>query len=635
MRSVTPVHFGHTGTSLIEVLVAAFVTSVGIVGVLELQKHFIKSGNIANARLIAVQLVRDKMDSFTNVDDFARLSSGADPGEIIVNNVSFTRSWTMSEKYYNQGTGSWDPVSEGERAKQKIMKVTISWTDNKGKTQGVAQDQVFSSLSLHDRGGAIDLLSQRSQPKVVAITATTPDNPAFSLTDDSFVHTPAQYNLVDTAKPRPTVYSFENNHYVQFDTVTYDLNSQIQDLQDFVTLNCSCIFNGNGAGATPTRLRIAERGNSLSIDKTSGYHLSKDTGLAVGNKQPALCDKCCNDHHDDDASHVKYVLGTNGGNHHHYNASLSTETSGNYLEACRLRRVDGFYQVVPDWHLVDFIIMPQSYFDDANNVAAYVSYVKGVVKAYMTGQTLPDKSALPSRAMSVTPGHYQLVSRGIYVDKASLNTTDLATITGYINSRVDWLAFVPFYDIDLSLLSDWQSRDNSVVRVTNEAINTQVDVLDDDYGTYSHGRIEAIASNDTRVIIATARIDNTGITGSGAIAANTTQLSDQLSVSVTSNSSNANSIFFIVNCTSAQQSACNVNATKNVTLTLAPDNISCTYSSQKGQDAASVTCNALANWSGTIKLSKAGYSFTPAVLRFVLNGGSSAQPAAVLMTEQP
>lgn len=614
------------GFSLVEVLVAVVVTSVGIVGVLQFQKYFIKSGDLANGHLIATQLVREKVDDLTDINDFTALIAGADGAAIIRSNYSFTRQWTMVNNYYDQGDAIWKGLSAGQQTEQKVTAVSVSWTDSNGQQQTVTQNQVFSAVSAHDSRGAINTVGAKSVPKVPAITAPTPQNPAISLTDDSFAQTPSAINAKQSLQANPSIYSFEDSNYVQFDTIIYDHKSNTQSLEDFVTLNCSCRFNGKGEGMTPTTMRISDAGDSLVNDQNSGYILSKHKGAASATQQPPLCNKCCENHHDMDASTAKYVAGSNSGNHHHFNATLVKAMSGSYLEACRLRRVDGFYQLVPDWQLLDLVIMPQSYFTFESNVTAYVAYVKNVVKAYLKKTTAPDKRLLPSRDLAnMAAGHQQLHSRGIYVDIASLNASDRVTLLAYVDSRVDWLKLVPFYEVNLSLFSEWQSTNSSIASVTNEAINTRVDVSVDHYGTYSRGRIFGSASSGEGIITATSRIDNTGITGSGAITPSTGVLSDQIIVSVSASSNNDNSVFVTINCLIDTETACNNKDTEDLVVTIIPNTISCAYSPKKGAQTASLSCNGVADWLGIIRFSKTGYTFDLASAVFNLSDNTKEE----------
>ena len=508
------------GFTLIEVLIGVFVAAVGIVGVLEIQKHVIKSGNVVNAYAIAMQMAREKIDDTKNIDDFSLIVTGSD-NAVEKSNYTFTRSWKAVSYAYDEDNNNWAEAGVGVSVDAKNLVVSVSWSDINGETQTVVQNQVLSKVSLHDSTTATDTSSPKGGPKVPFNEISSIENPPISLVDD--VNTYPDYDTKETSKPVPTIDARAGNNVIQFETVTYDTSSDKQTLEDFVTLNCSCnLSGGQSDGVAPTILTIAEDGDSLIEDENSGQTVTKPVGTADSG-QNFLCDQCCEDHHDSDDVDAKYVAGTSSGDHPHYNENLNLVTgSGDYVEACRFRRIDGFYELVPDWQLADIIIMPKSYFVDDANVSAYVSYVKAVVQAKLMNNpaTMPDKGTLGIRDMAnLVAGEYQLIARGIYVDTGSLSSSDLAKVQSYVsgaNYKPNWLEYVPFYEINLSLFADWESSEPSIATITNEDISTIVDPDTDYYGTYSRGWLTAIANGDT-TISGVARTDNTGITGSGAI----------------------------------------------------------------------------------------------------------------------
>lgn len=517
-----------TGFTLIEVLIGVFIAAVGIVGVLEIQKHVIRSGNEVNARTIAMQLMRDKFDTLKNNNDFNAIAASDAAEAIIKSNYAFKRSWRVTNYYFDDVANDWALVAGGETTEGKQVTVSVKWNDINGETQTVNQNQIISRISIHDASDPTDNSGDKTLPQVPFSELSTIENPSITLVDD--VSQYPDYDTKETSKPVPTVDARNGNNLIRFETVTYDTSTDKQTLEDFATVNCSCSFSTSGDAKAPTILTLSDDEESLINDVNSGDLINKVTGVVSGSGQPSLCTKCCADHHDSSESDAKYVAGTSTGNHPHYDIGLSSPvTSGSYVEACRFRRIDGFYEMVPDWQLADIIIMPKSYFFDTANVSDYVSYVKSVVQAKIMGSAMPDKLDIDTRSLTdLVAGEYQLIARGIYVDLASLSSTDLTTIKSYVSGtdyKPNWLEYVPFYEINLSLFGDWYSSSPSIASITNENISTIVDPDTDYYGTYSRGWLTTLVTGET-VVTGVARIDNTGITGSGAITPQVTPIED-------------------------------------------------------------------------------------------------------------
>lgn len=638
------------GFTLIEVLVGVAIAAISIVGVVELQKKFIKSGNEVNARAIAMQLTREKFDEYKAIDDFSQIISASDTKNKAT--YSFKRSWEVTSWYYDSDATSWGNSSSSTNTLAgKTVNVSVAWSDINGETQTVEQSEVFSKVSLHDSSTATDHIGEKTTPKVPFLANQTPENPSIELIDDSFIYEGVG-NSKETSKPIPTVYAWDHNNLIQFETSVYDPDSDTQTLEDFATINCSCTFNGTTQGATPTMYRINDDGDGLTNDESTGVMVTKTTGKPIGTKQPAICDTCCRDHHDSTSVVDKYTpYSTSSVNHEHYNAALDIVDTGHYIEACRLRRVDGFYKVVPDWQLVDVVIMPISYFNVDSNVNDYVSYVKYVVKQYVTNGTYSSvdidgndirKTLLPNRDLSASPGSQQLIARGIYVDLASLNSEDLTTIKGYVSSKANWLEYVPFYEVNLSLFGDWNSTNTAAVTVTNEDINTIVDPDNNYYGSYSRGRINASSVVDNSELSIAVRKDNTGITGSGLIAPSVVSLDDSINVVIDNGSGSGNPVYSItieIDCLAYNNrgnlDSCKNSDTEGVNFIISSGtSIDCQYSAKRGSSTAFLSCsNVPQGWSGIINLNQSGFTFNKGGYIFVAVNSSYSDND--LMTENP
>ncbi len=101
-------------------------------------------------------------------------------------------------------------------------------------------------------------------------------------------------------------------------------------------------------------------------------------------------------------------------------------------------------------------------------------------------------------------GGVQLISRGIFVDLMSsewLDTIDTSTS--------DFYAKVPFYDVNMTLLSQWSSDTSGYV--SSKPIQTLSNSTSAYYGTYSRGLVSALPSSGSLVVTAKAFQGNSSV----------------------------------------------------------------------------------------------------------------------------
>lgn len=616
------------GFSLIEVLIGIAIAGVGIVGVIELQKLYMQSTSQANARVIAMKLATEKLEDTKSIEYKDLEASDTGESDNITHKVAtFARKWKISNRYYvdgtwQTGTTGLDPVPTKPDA--KAINVTVSWNDSNGDEQYVNQSKYISKTNGIYESSLEDLtLGGGAPPKVDFHSLGDLENPSISLLDPDATDR-TDILSKETSKPEPKVSQRGNLHRVQFETVVYDSINDTQTLEDFATVNCDCAFTSNGDGKAPTTLKLDD--GRLINDPDSGQEIAKEKGTDSNSGIEPLCTKCCAGHHDDVDAKARYS--TNGtDNHSHYvigneRASLS----GSYNEACRFKRIDGFYELVPDWVLVDFIILPQSFFTDrTNGIAnseAYTAYVKRIIKAYILGQSF-DPITKPTRVTDNVPaGASQLIARGIYIDLASLSQTDIDTIKSEISTNIKWLELVPFYDVNLTLFAQWHSSNTNIATVTSEPIKTIVNVDEYYYGTYSRGRLLS-QTDGTSNITASINIDNTGITGTQSIIPTIARASDTFELTVNTNADSGStgdkSITIEVECTKevtkgqkTEVASCHKNDldVDTVLISVLPSNspLECTFIPQHPNTSFISCTNIPDNWSGSVAITKDGYS---------------------------
>ena len=106
------------GFTLIEVLIAMAIFSIGILAVASMQLWNVKNNTTGNITTLATLLARDQMEQLKNVADVTTLASGTDPNNPVDENGNaggiFTRSWVITNPLGGSAT--------------RQIQVTVSWT---------------------------------------------------------------------------------------------------------------------------------------------------------------------------------------------------------------------------------------------------------------------------------------------------------------------------------------------------------------------------------------------------------------------------------------------------------------------------------------------------------------------------
>lgn len=640
------------GFTLIEVMVASLIIMLGVTGYVTLQSQYMRSDAKLNLRSVALKLSQEKLD---DLKDFSVLETTAGQlafndignnvggnlasGNVVVNlttdvasTYTFNRQWQVINQYYvdTDGDGTADswlnagaaglPVPLPTVASQKVVNVTTTWTDTEGNLQSVNLDGNIAPVPLSASNQAKnESASSKNKPTVDYTPGQAPDVISYELGNGE---------KVETSKPVPDVDNQGDNNIVKFETVKYiELPGQTDKLEqeDFLTVNCSCTLRGLEPALTPSMTVLVN--GELTVEP--GKLVNKYVGEVSNNQQPAVCNSCCVDHHDT-ASMVaseEYYRTENGSPHRHYTRlangtySIASSNGDPYDEVCRFKRVDGLFQIYPDWELLDIVEFDDSFLLSAANLANYVAYSEGLIEADITGNAKPSRPA--GRDLTVPPGGYQFISRGIYLDR--MKSTHKAEVLAKINAGdTDWKAITPFYDVNLTLLSNWSTADTNVATVTQEAIKSIVDPANDFYGTYSRGRVEALKDGNT-LLLASAYGHNAGITGTNPISpADEASVRTDNTVTITVDSQSAATKFFAlignINCLitiNGVVEACDTNNGQKssyvdlstLSMTITPNNFNCPVTIPKGKATPFFSCDKVSeNWIGSIKFTLAGYN---------------------------
>ncbi|GGD66390.1 type IV pilus modification PilV family protein [Lacimicrobium alkaliphilum] len=536
--------FSAKGFTLVEVLIAALIIMIGVAGYVRLQSYYIRSDAQTNQRSVAMQLAQDKLSdlrgftslrpvpgefSFSDITD--DVGGQLEAGEVEVTLTkdeqklyTFNRNWEVTHQYFVDTNAdgiadSW--LNNGDPAlpavlplwpAQKQVTVTVSWADPQGEQQSLSLQASIAPVTQASSYQAVSESDNARATPVVSHTAgLAPDVVAYELGNN---------NKVETSKPVPQTSAQEGNNQVSFETVQYtDSPGDETKLkrEEFVTVGCLCQLAGTGSGKTPHITVLADK--ALGIKP--GKEVIKTIGEPAPGNQPSLCGQCCRDHHDtaDMVVNEQHYRAEEGTPHKHYESdgkggfSMASALGDQYNEVCRFRRVDGLFQIYPDWQLLDIIAFDDQYLLDASNLEKYTDYTEALISRHIQGLAAP---ARPNdRNISVVPGGYQMIARGIYLDRMKTEHRQ-QVLEVILSGEKNWKALAPFYDINLTLLANWSVQSPDVATVTHQDIQSLVDPDNDYYGTYSRGRIEALQDGATKVIVRSYPF-NSGITGVEAV----------------------------------------------------------------------------------------------------------------------
>lgn len=501
------------GVGLIEVLVAAIVFAVGIAAVVQLQGKFFKNSSAASARAIATSIAQEKLEDLkgfqvtdsgdADIFDFTAISgdgAGANAetggrcteqaddntctlalpaGNVTKDNITFNRTWTVTDWYYN--AGALTTVPNGDVV-QKQVAVTVAWTDTDNTPQTATLSTVINKFSGASSTGLVanSVGGSGEKPEIPYIPSTDSHVTPIGVGTDTKRETlvPSSQTVGDYTRTKFTAY-------------TYNGSNKLIREEEFQNVACDCRFDGTSTDDNKTYAVSHPEWSTADgtyIDVEGEKISGKVKGCVQGggsncaSSPDDLCNRCCQDHHDISTVSRKYDPFrstsdfTDGGDHKHYSGSTAV-TSGQYLEACRMKRVNGFWRVYQDWHMVDLTVLPLTDLVDTTTKATYAGYVKDIVDQHLdenkvSGEVLTTPPSKPSTLDHTTSSNYvtmsvadkrDLTARAIYLDY--IDSTHLAKVKEKKTAGVDYLLHLPFYEIEVAQVAGWNSATASAVKV--------------------------------------------------------------------------------------------------------------------------------------------------------------------------
>ena len=674
------------GFGLLEILITLVLLGVGVAGLVSLARGMLSTAREGGRYEIAMRLAESKLDEFRNFNEirtatppltaYKDISTGSSSQSL--SNDNYGVSWTVSNQYLNGGV--WSTTKPAtylyDYPERKRVEVTVTWNDNDGSARMLQLAGAISptgSFTSEETGDG--LVKPRESPKVDYTQGSVPDVVAVALGNGS---------NKETSKPLPHISGgSSSSRTIQFDTATYQTigtGSQRQSVQDTATVYCSCTFSGGtGTAYLPARPYYIES-DDLQYWK-SGSQLSKSSGVLKGNanQQETLCSTCCSEHYDVSTQGVAgyYApLNTSRGRYQASGSSLVAASTGDYLDACRFIRIDGFYRPAPDWRLASLTSFSASFLNDATNLANYQAYVAYVVtehakwqKTAFAGTTdsswsapnsspaiqsfnswlVANRSDDSTTALSTSIGSRQLISRGIYVDIMPPSYLSDGVFKGGVTDPI--LAKIPFQDVNMTLLSEWSSNDTNKGVVSSQPIATIVDPDNNYYGTYSRGVLTAKSTTfsgtppaDSPITITVKSYQgNSGVVGSPVLPEDVTAAMTSTML-VTIQDQPVASIHGIVECLQLKTTgsgnglkntsdSCDATST-GLTVGVNNANVTCQVLDLGKPAKPNYSCSGVPGSSFTLTLSKSGYQITPASQTFTLPDSGTSVGGCVMMVQE-
>jgi prepilin-type N-terminal cleavage/methylation domain-containing protein len=529
------------GFSLIEVMIAVVVLATGLLALAALQASLTRASGDSKTRSRVAAMLTARMDELRSVGyNNALLDPGAggtttstadgcdgdatdwvDCARVQANLGSLSVTQTNSLFTSTVGGTTFAQVNArpADDSNPEFIRVTLnaSWqtADTTTGNHSLAMTSEFSSLALRD--SLLPPPPGSNTPTGRPIVRT--DNPAGPGVIPVAV---GGGDATAASNPRPEVVGKNNNAEVvgtRFDVLTYSGmlgSSVIQRRVETTVVKCQCSL---GAGGTnlPTIYQKSEwpaiwTGERYDIFKpvsatTLPPGQGKSSGPKPGVEQSPLCQECCRDHFDATGTTNAKFDPERTGAHDHFSVNSSgalIAMSGNdYVESCRLIRVDGFWRTAADMYSRQMGLLATEIVNNKEaatglpretpTVTNYQAFVKDYL-AQISGstgtpptnaQTMFDQTARglnePDDVDIATPSskdYRYLHSRGLYLDhledKARTMITKILADTGP-NGKCPTgsdtaeciLPYLPFTTINVTELAKWQASNTTVLSVNS------------------------------------------------------------------------------------------------------------------------------------------------------------------------
>ena len=526
------------GFTLLEVLIALIILAVGTVAVIQVQSSFLSAAREAELRSIAYAVAEAKLEELRNYQtksEFFELTSSSsgswDPVNVTygAGTLTFTFDGSVVDAY--DGSGATVAATSSD-AKYKEVDIRVNLDDFGSIVLSTVVGVVDPALSgvpgIDESGGG------GGEPDVSHIAGEVPNVIPIQISENT---------LRETSKPLPDVDTFKDSAEVRFETINYT-SSGASDTkatkEDWLTINCFCelVANPVSAGVAPYHYKYNASSGELEVRSGVAVSVAYSGTPADGYDQSSYCDRCCEEHHDPIETvegYPTYKQSVVSAAHSHYifdeatgrtTTTVASAADNLYAEACRMRRVDGIYRLFPDWKLIDIKVFPYTLGESTAFASVeYPNLAIATVRDHIFGTSTAIGGFTSDTTINLVENGEpeQALARGLFVDDMSYDDdwwafrNQILASSALLSDSNSWLSVVPFNEINMTLLADWNTDDANIASVTSSAITSITEeFIGLDYYSeangYSRGEVAPVASG-AAVVTAASKIDNTGLLG--------------------------------------------------------------------------------------------------------------------------
>lgn len=543
------------GFSLIEVMIAIVVLSFGLLALAALQGGLFRAGAEAKARAnattIAQQVVEDaKTFAFLSPPAGYPASAAtyqglntASLGTTTVAGVTFTTCRKVVRYTYDSVTAkfvAFNAVSptacSGSAAgavnpgvpEFKEVQVAVSWAGSDGLPKSVQLTDTVSAIAPSDSAQVVRGPLASSRGPEVWIVPPNKDNPQvvpIAIGNDQ---------SAASSNPKPQQFIQDVSAATLFSVQTFTGDTSADEVRlnrklDVAAVSCVCESDSSSLSnaSNPAYQPAIWNGKQLAYQEPDVLPAGAKIGTAVVSNSSAeieaMCTVCCRDHHEAAERQprpdpYRLLLSGEGGGAEHYGYKLQgannykvgdglfpqgTDTSGRYVDACQLIRVNGRMRMAVDAQQNYLVQTP---LDDAKTgyrvpdfIDHYSSLVKNSIADGMASLPVgypspsakfpgPSSARLSAASDVVTPATIdladgdtkKLVAFGLYIDYLSQDTIDAYNCAGGDGSgncagleNRNPLETLPFYAVNVANLGSWASAKAAVASVNNTIYDNQ------------------------------------------------------------------------------------------------------------------------------------------------------------------